>query len=132
MADDEPKLPQDFMQRLSKATLTPSTPPSTALPEDLTAPEVKKYAPPTAREAAAKQRTNGGELSATSLPSLHSQTPLQQIAQSTKRLIWDDCEQMAAMICKHLDNGGITGPVMAKAVQAAADEILHPSGSRQD
>jgi len=79
--------------------------------------EVKKYAPPEHRA------THGAP------PILGTQTPLQIIASSCKRLIWDDAEHFAATICKHIDNGhDITGPKMAKAVQAACDELLKESG----
>jgi hypothetical protein len=49
---------------------------------------------------------------------------LKMIADSLKRLVWDDCEKLGGTIAKHItSNNAISGSEVAKAVQAAADEL---------
>jgi hypothetical protein len=58
----------------------------------------------------------------TSAMSKHS--PLQTIADATKRLIWDDNEKLGQLIAEHYASDGSSKGSMAAAVQRAADDLL--------
>lgn len=53
-----------------------------------------------------------------------ARSPLQTIADGLKRLVWDDAEKIAALICSHLQSPDDIKARMAAALQRAADDLI--------